>query len=1492
MRRTLQPYLAALCSLLLISTAQAAEVGAEEVRRSDTQARVTADNMTPAVGEHFTITATFDNTSTASGGPFDVFNASLTVEFPIALDIVSVGTIDHGTCSSGAGSVGCSFVSFPAGGVADLEIVLAPTEAGDFTVTVTVSHPDFDPNSGNNTATKVINVALPGSISGLKFHDVNGDGAKDPTEPGLEGWQINLGDSGGGTSSTTTGADGTYTFSALNPGTYSVTETLQTNWVMSFPTTAYSAVEVTAGQDTPNIDFGNYQFGSICGGKYRDLNADGVLSSIEKAENPVSGWRIDLFAPGESVAGQSATTAPDGTYCFTELAPGTYTLTEETRPNWVKSSPVSGAITVVLGSGETATDRDFANYPTGSIEVFKFNDLDANGVEDIVDLPLAGVEMRLTTVQGNEMSQTTETDGFARFETVPAGSAQLFEMIGAARGSSTGGTIVTTATETAAVFSVEIPIGETLTVIVGNYTFGSISGRKWHDLDRDGTIDSEEPLLDGWTIELYKDGELTGTRQTVVGGAYDFPGLIPGNYEVREVILEGWEQTFPFLATGSNVHPLTVLSGQNHEDINFGNLGPPADLAVVKSAPTVVSKGQIFSFVVDVSNVGELPLAEVTMQDVLDTANFEFVRFSGDGTCTHTTGTVDCTYGTLGVGESRQTIIRVRAIGIGNETNTATGTTTTPEASSENNASEVELLIEYADVAVDKTVSDATIEVDDQTVFTIVVSNVGNAEADGVGMQDVVPDALEILNIVASKGDCVQNGQTIDCAFGPLDAGETRTVTVTVKGLVLADVTNTATASTTSEDVHDINNIDAVQVRIGLLRLSVTYVEDTCVAGPDGVADGVSDGNLVDVTITVTNLTQETQAYQLVLSDGIRTTPVEPSLSGTVAPEASDVKTFRWRTEGLSWLGPRDPRETPFVFEILLKRGERLSDSQRDEIKILPKPLILVHGVLSNADTWSTYPALAKAAHAYWEGRTHAVNSMDTGLFPEGELNLLTLYTETTIDDNARALHAELEAFRRRTKSCKVDIVAHSMGGLISRSYIDTFMADDTPVANLMQLGTPNEGSSCAEPGLALSKILFKERSALAPYPMNFYQLTPTYLRNVFNRIRADQKGIPFHVIAGALHPVSASLGTLATVCLKPEFGDGLVSVESAWALLDGVPAFATTTSIALNHIALTGSAAVFQGFVVPIASGGVTNAPAARLAAQAPSSVAVDLTKLTGLRIGGSSNVSSFPVGSSSALHVTVLMDSGTHVRLFDPMGVTAASTDTLASRLSPFVSISVQNPTAGDWTLDFSRAASDSTSVGYAIGLEGSDLSMAGDAQVSGESITVSATLTGAWTAPSVSARLVGTSTEQEVTLTETGTGLYETSVASTEMGPHLVVISAVAGSETRLALATADVGVVGISVEPAQTEIPETTHLGAGFPNPTDATITFPLALERSTRAQMHVVDVTGRIVLRIPPREYSAGHHKLEVNTSRLANGTYVLIGQIAGVVSHRQFVVIR
>jgi hypothetical protein len=280
---------------------------------------------------------------------------------------------------------------------------------------------DLDPNEA--VTAKDFGNFQKGSVSGIKFNDLNHDASRDADgvnnsggdsddEVPLNNWVIKAYAAGadGVLDSTeaaaapagqdTTDSNGAYTID-LPSGKYVICEELQSGWTQSTPVNSYCdlvddpvakgghAVNVAPDQDITGKDFGNYQPGSVAGIKFDDRDKDGTKASGEPV---LGGWVIKAYADGGdgvlsvAEAGVAAvdtdTTASDGTYAL-DLPSGKYVVCEELVSGWRQSAPsgtacanlanpaADGGYAVDVDPDEDITAKDFGNYRRATVTVRK-----------------------------------------------------------------------------------------------------------------------------------------------------------------------------------------------------------------------------------------------------------------------------------------------------------------------------------------------------------------------------------------------------------------------------------------------------------------------------------------------------------------------------------------------------------------------------------------------------------------------------------------------------------------------------------------------------------------------------------------------------------------------------------------------------------------------------------------------------------------------------------------------------------------------------------------------------------------------------------------------------------------------------------------------------------------------------------------------------------------------------------------------------------------
>ena len=222
-------------------------------------------------------------------------------------------------------------------------------------------------------------------ISGFVYVDANNNGVKDVGEAPITGVTIAIArtDNGGVFNSTTqTDGNGFWQFTGLNPGTYSVTETQPNNFVDGLDTIGsaggttgndqFTNIVLTAGANSVNNNFGEQvRQSSIAGIVYVDANNNGVRDA---GETGIPNVTITLAgnATGGSPVNATTTTNANGAYQFTNLNPGTYSVTETQPVNYNDGIDTIGSL-----GGTTTNDAhsniqlpaatDAVNYNFGEV---------------------------------------------------------------------------------------------------------------------------------------------------------------------------------------------------------------------------------------------------------------------------------------------------------------------------------------------------------------------------------------------------------------------------------------------------------------------------------------------------------------------------------------------------------------------------------------------------------------------------------------------------------------------------------------------------------------------------------------------------------------------------------------------------------------------------------------------------------------------------------------------------------------------------------------------------------------------------------------------------------------------------------------------------------------------------------------------------------------------------------------------------------------------
>jgi large repetitive protein len=458
------------------------------------------------------------------------------------------------------------------------------------------------------------------ALTGTVFFDRNANAANDGSDTGIAGVTLTLtGTNAGGSAvnlTTLTNASGAFSFDDLlapNASGYTLTQTQPT---------AYANGQITSGTAGGTVNqalnrvsgialgsgtvASNYLFAElgtpISGTVYRDANRNGVN---EPAEPGIANVTITLRDAGNAIVA-TTTTAADGTYGFPPQPAGSYTI-EEDQPSGYSSGPQNASNTVALALvAGTPGVVDFGES-TGSLAGTVFLDVDEDGVQDVGDVGLPGVNLTLTGTDalGNAVNTSVSTNSSGQYvfndllsgtytitEAQPGAFGDGSEVLGAGNVGATVGNDVYS--------SIALPVGTQATGYNFAETGSAVTGVVFRDFNRDGTQQGGDTPIANVTITL-RDGSnaIVATTTTAADGSYIFAGIAAGNYTVVETQPLGYGSavTSPDsvavvvpvngAATASFADTLSTLSGSVYVDLNGNGTRDPGESGIAAVNVTV-----------------------------------------------------------------------------------------------------------------------------------------------------------------------------------------------------------------------------------------------------------------------------------------------------------------------------------------------------------------------------------------------------------------------------------------------------------------------------------------------------------------------------------------------------------------------------------------------------------------------------------------------------------------------------------------------------------------------------------------------------------------------------------------------------------------------------------------------------------------------------------------------------------------------------------------
>jgi uncharacterized repeat protein (TIGR01451 family) len=831
----------------------------ETPQQADLSLTKIASNPTPNLGDVITFDVVLTN-----NGPDPATNVTIADALPAGLTFISaipsVGSYDNFT---GIWTVG----TVPPGVPFPLQITAMVTSPNPVTNIASVSHSDqFDPNTGNNSASatmtpQVADLALAKAVSNptpnigdtitftVTLTDFGPNGATNVTvgdllPPGLT-FISSL--SSQGTYSSTTGVwtVGTVTTAAA--------QTLQVQ-AMVTGTSAQTNTATITHSDQFDPDTGN---NSASATATPQLPAD--LALIKTVSNPTPNvgdtitFNVILVDSGPFPATNVTVTdvLPSG-LTFVSAAPTQGSYNSGTGVWTVGNLPVSAPQTLQIQarvafpgpqtniatiSHSDQPDTNTTNNSASATETPQLADL---GLNKIVSNPTPNVGDTISfmvTLTNNGPDTATNV---AVTDLLPAGVTFISATpsIGTynnTTGAWTVGTVAAGGPQTLTITARVVSAGaQTNTATIshsdqfdtnsGNNSASATETPQQADLALAKTVSSATPNVGDtitFTVTLTNNGPSAATNVTVADvlpagltllSSTPSQGTYVGGVWTLGTVASAASATLQVQArvVGTTAQTNTAtISHSDQFDPNTANNSAsatetpqlPADLALTKTVDNATPNvGDTITFTVTLTNNGPFPATNVTVADALPAGLALLSATPSQGTYAAGVWTV----GSVANAASATLSVQARVVSGSAQTNTATiSHSDQPDTNATNNSASATETPLQADLALTKTVNNATPNVGDTITFTVTLSNIGPGGATNVTVGDALPAGLTLVSATPSQGTYAAGVWTV----GSVANAASATLSVQAKVVSASAQTNTATISHSDQlDPNAANN--------------------------------------------------------------------------------------------------------------------------------------------------------------------------------------------------------------------------------------------------------------------------------------------------------------------------------------------------------------------------------------------------------------------------------------------------------------------------------------------------------------------------------------------------------------------------------------------------------------------------------------------------------------------------------------------------------------
>ncbi len=535
-----------------------------------------------------------------------------------------------------------------------------------------------------------------------------------------------------------------------------------------------------------------------------------------------------------------------------------------------------------------------------------------------------------------------------------------------------------------------------------------------------------------------------------------------------------------------------------------------ADLAVTKSVDDdTPNVGQTVNFTVTLSNLGPDTATNVSLADLLPPGLSFVTATPSQGTYDDSTGV--WTVGTVSTASPLTLVLQATVLDSAALTNTATvehSDQFDPDPS--NNTDSVTETLQQADLAVTKSVDDATPNVGETINFTVTLSNLGPDTATNVSLADLLPAGLTFVSATPSQG--TYDDGTGVWTVGTVSMATPLTLVLQAKVVGPDALTNTATVEQSDQfDPDSNNNTGSATETPQEADLAVTKTVDD---------DAPNVGDTISFTVTLTNLGPDAATNVTVgelVPAGLRIVSARPSQGTYVA------STGMWTVGSVAIATP-----LTLVIQAIVTSAEPLNNTAIDEhsdefdpdpgnntSSVTETPLASDLSLMKTASAATakvgdtlTYTLVVTNAGP---GRAEGVSLQDT--LPSGVQFVSA--SLAPISQSGGVLQFDLGSLESRASaSVQVMVLAETAGSLVNHALVSSSTDDPDPSNNDAEATTIVNAATAAPEVIDLERFGFHAQpTALVLTFSTTLQATSAQTVADYELIALRSKGVPKHRI-------------------------------------------------------------------------------------------------------------------------------------------------------------------------------------------------------------------------------------------------------------------------------------------------------------------------------------------------------------------------------------------